>query len=83
MKVKIDKDVPVIQPRQTSSLYPWATMGVGDSFFVATSETESSAKFQSRISAAACSYQRNHGQKFTTRCITESGVAGVRVWRVE
>ena len=68
-EIKIEKGVP-IPPRDRghrSSKYPWATMEIGDSFFVPK------AKMGSSASIAGKRYQR----KFTTRPEGD----GTRIWR--
>ena len=51
------------------------TFEVGDSFFRPVEPRT--------VAGSAKSYGIRHGKKFTTRAVTENGVKGVRVWRVE
>ena len=81
--IKLDRKVP-IPPHGGGHggrylKYPWDTMQVGDSFFVAGASARSS------IPTSARSYGRGRGIKFncTLRTVTERGVKGVRIWRVE
>lgn len=73
--IKIDKNVPV--PRKPASgIYPWHDLQPGDSFFAAGIK-------QPQISGATAFIRKKTGRKFVTRTVTENGVTGVRVWRVE
>lgn len=57
------------------SKYPFATMEVGDMFFVPAAKKS----FSSLASAAG----KRLGRKFSTRAATEDGVEGIGCWRVE
>ncbi len=73
--IAVDHDVPLPKHfRGPIPKYPWRKMEVGDSFFV--------PEPQSRVCAAAQSYEKTHGTKYRTAKITENGVYGVRVWRL-
>ena len=77
--IKIDKGIPVPprMPRGARSKYPFLGMEVGDSFFVPGIKPR-------QISPRSCSARlRAEGAKFATRSVTENGVDGTRVWRVE
>lgn len=77
----IDKGVPMPNRRGSSMgkvpKYPWRTMDVGDSFFVASDAARPAVMAQASHSG------KRTGRRFTTRFVTENGVRGVRVWRVE
>lgn len=70
---EIEKNIPIPDPNKgRKSKYPFATMQVGDSFFV-------SDKKQTVIGSCASAYsKRNPDVKFTVR-VAEGGV---RCWRV-
>lgn len=78
--IKIDKGLE-IPPRRggfgggARSKYPWQYMDVGDSFFIGVSIRT--------ISGAVSVRQKRHGERYTCRIVTENGVKGVRVWRIE
>lgn len=57
------------------SKYPFATMDVGDMFFV----PDAKKSFSSLASAAG----KRLGRKFSTRAVTDNGVEGIGCWRVE
>ena len=70
---KIDKDVPM--PRRCF-MYPFGELCIGDSFFVAGGR-------HNTVGNASIGYATRHlGVKFTTRQVTEGGIAGVRCWRI-
>ena len=71
---KIEKDVPT--PPANRSKYPWRKMAVGDSFFAP-------AALQRVIGSNASRVGKKLGRKYVTRVMTENGIEGVRVWRVE
>jgi hypothetical protein len=70
--IKIDKNIPIPDKRthKKEFKYPWLTMEVGDSFFVAN---KTSATY--RVSAKA---GNRYGRKFTMRNVKD----GVRIWRI-
>ncbi len=72
----IDKGIPIPPvPKRTRSTfrYPFAQMEMGDSVFV---PLLSDANFVSAMLAAK-------PRKFTIRKVTENGVLGKRIWRIE
>lgn len=71
--IKIDKGVPIPNGSGGYSVYPWAEMEVGDSFFAPVPGLSGS------IAGAA----RKYGWKFRTQTTVENGIKGVRVWRKE
>ena len=71
--IKIDKNVP-LPKRSGARKYPWASMQVGDSFFI------SLLSMPTRNSLYACA--KWAGIKISVNSVTEDGVRGVRVWRI-
>lgn len=74
MTIKIDQSVPL--PDDTGGRrrkYPFADMGVGDSFFAPD-------RTSTNLNSAA---RRHRDKTFTARSVTEAGVKGARVWRVK
>lgn len=57
------------------SKYPFATMEVGDMFFVPAAKKS----FSSLVSAAGKRLDR----KFSTRSVSENGVTGIGCWRLK
>lgn len=77
MTIQIDKGIPVPPANMRRKFkYPWRDMDVGDSFFV-PEELAASASRSGRF------YGLRHGKKFSRGAVTEGGVKGVRVWRIE
>lgn len=72
---KFDKGVPLPggPGRPTSK---WKGMEVGDSRFEA-------GAIQSRTFGSAYAWGRVNGQRFSSRVVTENGIRGTRVWRIE
>lgn len=64
----IEKNIPMPVGRGN---YPFASMQVGDSFFVPRMKAQT-------LSAAACGYQKKLNMKYTVRTVD----GGVRVWRI-
>lgn len=88
--VKIEKNVPIPPvKRGRPSSYGFKDMEVGDSFFVpsrrsAAGKLEKQELTMARISNALARYRKHHPEfNITRRSVTEDGVAGIRVWRVE
>lgn len=80
MEIKIEKGIPIPLPRSkpigaiTQAL---RTMDIGDSFFVTVVK-------QSALTVHFFSARRaNPTLVFKTRKVTENGITGVRIWRVE
>lgn len=69
----IEKDVPCEQPKRRTDRYPWGSMGVGDSFFVSSSDAKANS-----VSNAVWHANNKH---FPKRYITRRFEDGVRVWR--
>lgn len=75
MEFKIETGIPV--PPHQNAKYPFAEMTPGSSFFIPSGDLK-------KISNAAVGFARyRRDRKFTCRTVTENGVAGVRVWRIE
>ena len=79
--IAIEKNIPV-PPRRTRQarppMYPFADMGVGDSFFVKT-EPEKAPKKSASISLSWRKHAKIKGAKFITLVVD----GGVRCWRTE
>lgn len=75
-QIKIEKGIPVPSKGRKSRLYPLADMQVGDSFFAP-------GRVVQQLTAAVARPAKIMGAKFACRTVTENGVKGVRVWRVE
>ncbi len=56
--------------------YPWRSMKVGDSFFVAGRTAKS-------IGGSTSNARKTLGHSFVARTIIHEGQEGVRVWRTE
>ena len=69
---KIDKNIA--PPSRLK--YPLEKLEAGDSFFVPGKTGQS-------MRTTVYHYQRTRGGKFLVREVTEAGVSGARVWRVE
>ena len=80
--IKIEHGIPITTtPPPNARKYPFNKMEIGDSFFV---PVERNAK-RCRVGAAAFSYGRRKGKKFSTRTVfdDDGNTIGHRVWRVE
>lgn len=75
----VRKDIPlpatVREGFAKPSKYPFATMDVGDMFFVPNAKKS----FSSLASAAG----KRLSRKFSTRAVSDGGVDGIGCWRVE
>lgn len=76
--LRIDKGVPIPERwgANTKKGRPWRQLQIGDSFF------EPGGKHPAMAACAKVHQSRGLG-KFVVRTVTEEGVRGVRVWRVE
>lgn len=77
--IEFQTDVPMPSPASGPGRppeYPFRTMPVGASFFVA-------GMSQKKMSATTYRYYKEYGMKFSTRKVMENGVEGTRVWRME
>ena len=72
---KIDKNIPLPSLHKYTEKYPWADMKPGDSFFI---EMGTPANIGACMSA-----RKKYGERYVSRTVTENGVKGVRVWRIE
>lgn len=70
--IQIDKNVPMTGKTGAPSKYPYAVMEIGDSFFVPGKKGVGQVFNPATVSP----------KKFTGRVCAESGVSGVRIWRV-
>ncbi len=77
--MKIDKGI--LLPTR-SKKYPLDQLNVGDSFFVFCNGEEP-IRVRARISPTMTRIYHATKKRFKSRLITENGIAGVRVWRVE
>lgn len=81
----VEKGVPYREMNRfrPKSKYPYGTMEIGDSFFVAGPPR----KTYMRLLSAANHYRRRKQQehkRFSARYVVdESGTEGVRIWRLE
>lgn len=75
---KVERGVPMTGRKS----YPFAKMEVGDSFFVPGGATKYGAGDTAAVNSAR-SHGRRHNRKYVTRTVTEHGVKGLRIWRVE
>lgn len=77
-KPTIEKDVPLPSHKPLGNYkWPFAEMGVGDSFFVPANTTEEKRRIQMNV-MGSCRRFRDKG-RFATRRVE----GGVRVWRIE
>ena len=75
--IEFQTDMPLPAPgRGRPPTYPFRTMPVGASFFVA-------GVTQRKISPMICRCVKKCGMQFSTRKVTENGVEGTRVWRIK
>jgi hypothetical protein len=75
MKIQVESGYPTPTRSTSRAKYPFATMQVGDSFFMKSAYPEHE---RGRVSAAACAYAKKHGVKFSTKIFDN----GVRTWRI-
>ena len=73
---KIEKGIPISSAGgHRAKKYPFLEMTVGDSVFIHAKITD--------LSGSVWWAQHKLGGKFSKRSVTENGVKGVRVWRIE
>lgn len=75
--IKIDKNIPIPAGHNIglrAGKYPFATMEVGDSFFIADEPR--------RVWTAAYGWGKRHGAKFSMHACTEDAEDGARIWRI-
>lgn len=83
MEIKIDKGVPVPAAFAAKERFPWREMAVGDSFFApGYIQTKAQRKNGEPTIGLAFAKRLVPNSKWTLRMVEESGVRGVRVWRV-
>lgn len=78
-EIKVDKDVPLTQSVRQRAKYPFASIDVGDSFFVARADEQTPRKLICRVSNAVFYAQKRSAARYITRTVEK----GVRVWRTE
>jgi len=82
-----DKGIPVPGARTFAgrnshkSKYPFITMEIGDSVFY-PDDAPSIVKSKPYLYAATI-YKRYGTPRFAGRMVTEAGIRGVRIWRIE
>lgn len=75
--IKIDKGIPMPESGAgRKRIYPFHELAVGDSFFAPNTT-------HANVNGPAQRARQQTGRKFALRKVTENGVDGVRVWRVE
>lgn len=81
---KVDKGIPfpAIGKSGRPAKHPFSQMEIGDSAFFPGATTKPSGP-NGKPYRAASSYGRWSGRKFIARSVTEDGVDGLRIWRVE
>lgn len=76
----VDSNIPIPlkgkPPGGHMTKFPWASMQVGDSFFVP-------ARSHSSMAGTIASRESRAPHKYTSRLWTENSLAGIRVWRIE
>jgi hypothetical protein len=78
MKIEYGIEIPQRKPlngKGRDSIYPFHSMGLGDSFSVQKA-------WRNKVATAAYSHGRRYGRKFATRECPKNP-ENVRVWRVE
>ena len=83
MTYAIDKNLPMpkkIFLESESAKYPFASMEVGDSFFVPHKPDIDARKALTHMTSAQYSWRKTRGSNFKFRCRTVEG--GLRCWRV-
>jgi hypothetical protein len=73
--IGIDKDIPIPTDDRrngTSSKYPFKSMNIGESFFVAGKKIQN-------IGYAVTRAKKMYGNDYTARTV----IGGVRVWRIK
>lgn len=79
---KVETGVPIPERARSSgrpSLYPWAKMEVGSSFFVPLPAGETLKQLSVTLRTSASSRGRRHGEEYVVRASRKE--RGVRVWR--
>jgi hypothetical protein len=77
--ITIEKDIPLAPHGnygKRTSKFPFRELLVGESFFVEGGP-------RSTLAAYATMIGRETGRKFTVRAVTENGLSGFRVWRLQ
>ena len=79
MEYLIKKDVPIpkARPGRRPPIYPFSTMAVGDSIFIADPDAK-------KAKSAACGTgNKRKGKRFRSRRLPENGQRATRSWRTE
>ena len=79
MEYLIEKNVPIpkARPGRRQPIYPFSTMAVGDSIFIADPDAK-------KAKSAACGTgNKRKGKRFRSRRLTENDQRGTRIWRTE
>ena len=84
MSITVQNDIPIPDEDETHSLtkYPWHKMEVGCSFFSVPRENEDQRACRIRLVSVTYN-RRKFGHKYRLKAITENGIDGVRMWRIE
>lgn len=84
-EIAIDKNIPVPARRRTSKHnFPFASLAVGDSFFVRQKDGETVPTVQRRVAAASRGFiQKEKQEGKTVKFTMRNAEDGVRIWRTE
>lgn len=76
--LRLYRDIPI--PRcNNKPRYPWRGLEIGESFFLATEDEFKARKLANNILGQARAARTTI--RLTSRCQTEHGKFGVRIWR--
>jgi hypothetical protein len=79
--IAIEKGVPLPAPRVgRPTIYPFANMVAGDSFFVTVPEADRK-RLYTTLRTSVRDWRARHGGKFAIRTI-KAPESGLRVWRI-
>ena len=70
---KVEKDVPIPEPKKRSGVVPLSSLGVGES-------VEFPANLRRNVASSASRIKRKEGKDFTIRIVDEENC---RVWRTK
>lgn len=82
----VEDNIPLPSKAARNARYPYETMEVGQSFFVAIDESiedrdEAMHKLARRMSGASAAAAKRTGKTFRTGKASKDGKIGYRVWR--
>ena len=79
--MRIDKGLPIPEPKISKLKYPFNKLAVGDRLLVEWPKQRGLTRkgHYERVRSAAHTWARNHGRQFSVRKLEE----GVGVWRVK